>query len=147
MRNAIDADRLSDDGWIAIESPHPKLVAQHDHARSTGNIVVSLECAATHRRDPERCKEPGCDSRTLEHLGAVRVGNGYVRRVVALEPGEDVVFTTPIREVRIRSCRATRDVVWLRLVDVNEAIRPVVRQRPKEDGVHEAEHRRRRAYA
>ncbi len=144
-RRAAELNRVPDDRGIRREAPRPQSIREEDDlrpakARGLNRLVlVGDEVAAEHGVHAE-CAEviPG-DARAVEPFGRARVGQ---RR----DPRRDRRQRLERRGVRtdvLHRGEAGRDLVpvLVALPDVDESIRVVVRERPDEQRIDDAEDR------
>jgi hypothetical protein len=95
----IEREALSYDARVAPESPLPKAMTEHNHARPVRTVFLGGKGAAENRRNAEERKQTGGDSLALNAFGITASGqaetiaskNGNVR--------ERPVLFAPVNEV------------------------------------------------
>ena len=134
MRFTVDAYGAADDRRISGEPPSPQAIAEDDETRVAGDIGLG-KVPSENRRDMDHTEVPGCDLHAKDSLGlAVRQVEGAARaRRRVLEHG---ALLGPVVKVPDRRASGARSQG---LVDPDNAFAVVSRERPKQDGVDDAE--------
>ena len=117
------------------------MVAEHNGRHAAAHVIGVTERPAAQGRDaqhPEKSRRRAC---AREHLAAVRVAHCDVGLVVPLERGEHVLLSPPILEVWIRGLGARGHVAAMRLPEVHQPVRLLIRKGPEQHRVHDAEER------
>src|SRR4029079_19268555 len=141
-RLAAEDDLLADDVPVRSEAPLPETVAEHDDVLETLATVAGQERAAKHRGDAEDLEEVCRGIRAGQLLRLAGAGELHVPAPRDRERVEDVRALADLLVARHRE--PCLEVVEVRVVVVerDETLGTVVRQRAQENRVDERENRR-----
>ena len=143
-RPVVQRDRRSDDRGITPEVALPGTMAEQDHAVVAVLFLVGGERATVQRIDPQQREQRrrGGDAVESRRLVEARHGGRLVR--VHGELCERVAGLAPVQEQRLGrvGLLASAEILGTELANDRDGTRIVVRQRPQQHAVDDAEDRR-----
>ena len=134
---AVQSERLIDDVSLTTKAALPKSIAKHDHRRAAWLVFFVCEDTPDSGVGPQSRKQIGGHLPRQDALGFTIAGEVVTGAVIDADFFENVVLIAPVGEVRIRD----RHLVQHRttLVQKQQLLRVIVRQRPQHDRIDYAE--------
>ena len=135
--HAAERQALAEDVRILAEAPHPEAMGEHHHRSRAEDVLLGEEVAPQRRIHAQQGQHRGAHETGSEPLGDVHPGEiegpapegGQVREALLLRP--------PVQEVGDADAHLREG--GRALMDEDEPLRSLVRQRPQQHAVHHAE--------
>src|SRR5262245_15742948 len=142
MRFSVELDGFSDDRFLAAKAATPQTGADDGDARRPGSVIRREKKAPAFRFEAEELKEIGRDVTTHQSFRRIGFGQNHRFGVMRDERIEDLLLRDEIAEGGGGYGRAVHR--RLHAVNPHQSLRLAIRQGPQDDGVDDAENRRRR---
>ncbi len=141
VRLAGQHDGSPEDATVAAETGPPQLVAEDDHARRARHIVRLAEIPSELRGDAERREVPPRHLLAAHRLRLLAVERQRGAPAGHCSEGrEDVALLLPVAHVARRGPLVGRTAARGQVLpDHHQLLRRLIRQRPQEHAVHQAE--------
>ncbi len=141
VARSVEGDGLSDDRGIGPEVVPPHVVSEQNDGGPASLVLLGQEVSAQGRPDPQDIEEP---RRAAERVQGDRLGRAGESHGVARVGADGLEGPVRLRqggETLVRELREIQAALRRRGPDAQYPLRLGVRQRPDQDGVHDAEDR------
>jgi hypothetical protein len=141
VRQAVHGYDAADDRRIAGVAALPDAVAQQQHARPAGRVLLGPNLPAQNRLDAEHREHVGGDRRAVEPFRLVAVGERQAAAGHGRHLGEHAGALLPVLQIAIRHIPAVDAVDLVRRIQPDQRVGVAKRQRPDRHRVDDAEDR------